>query len=336
MILAGDIGGTNTRLGLFDHEHGPRAPLAQVRYTSGDDLSLEDIVKRFLAATGASVEGAAFGVAGPVLEGKARITNLPWTVDQGSLARLLSLDDVAMINDLVATANGIPHLDGDDLHRLDDAKAVIGGPIGVVAPGTGLGEAYLVWNGQRYQAHASEGGHASFAPRTEVEIELLRFLMQRYEHVSYERVCSGSGIPNLYEFFAQRHPEEVDRRVEEAVANADDPTPVIVGAAMEEQRPDAISRRSVETFVSILGAETGNLALKLLATGGMFLGGGIPPRIVPLLDSHHFGSTYTHKGRFGEMVSQIPVRVILEPGAALIGAAALALERTQSAGCEEP
>lgn len=326
MILAGDIGGTKTRLGLYDAAAGPRGPLAEATFRSGDHPGLAAMVEQFLSSTGATVDAAAFGVAGPVLEGRARITNLRWTVDAGEMARALHLERVELVNDLVATSTAIPYLEGDEVYRLDDAVPVPGGPVGVVAPGTGLGEAYLVWNGQRYQVHASEGGHASFAPRNEVEIDLLRFLLRRYEHVSYERVCSGSGIPNLFEFFRHRHPGAVDMTLVERLTNAADPTPLIVQAALDPAAVDPVSRRSVETFVSILGAETGNLALKLLATGGMYLGGGIPPRLLPLLGSELFRSTYTHKGRFGALVGQIPVRVILEPRAALMGAAALALD----------
>lgn len=330
-ILAGDIGGTNTRLALVDADGGPRRPHAQARYRSADHPDLESIVGHFLAETGAPVAGACFGVAGPVLDRRARITNLRWIVDATSLARLLGVADVLLVNDLVATATSVPHLDGDEIHTLHQAEAVPHGPIGVVAPGTGLGEAYLVWDGRRYRAHASEGGHASFAPRTPLEIDLLRHLMERYEHVSYERVCSGSGIPNVYRFFAdQAGVGGTDPDLEAAIAATRDPAPLVVDAALDPAGPDPVARRTVETFVSILGAETGNLALKLLATGGMYLGGGIPPRILSLLDSPLFTSTYSHKGRFGDMVAGIPVRVILQADAALIGAAAIGLDLIQA------
>jgi glucokinase len=329
LVLAGDVGGTNTRLALYDRRSGPRRPVVQARYPSGEHDSLQAIVAHFLAGLDAPVSAAAIGVAGPVLEGRARITNLRWVVDGPLLAHQLGLDHVTLVNDLVATAVAVPHLSPDELHPLDGAEPVAGGPIGVVAPGTGLGEAYLLWNGERYDAHPSEGGHASFAPRNDVEIDLLRFLLGRYDHVSYERVCSGSGLPNVYDFFRHRHPDELTPAVAQAVAAAADPTPVIMRAGLDPQRPDPVCRRTIETFVSILGAECGNLALKLLATGGIFLGGGIPPRIVDLLDSERFRRTYSHKGRFGEMVSRMPVRVILEPGAALIGAAWTAI-------CDDP
>jgi glucokinase len=324
VILAGDIGGTNTRLALVDPARGPRSPVAEARYPSGEFPGCEAIVERFLAAHPARVEVACFGVAGPVLGGRARITNLSWVVDADRLARHLDLAEVVVVNDLAATATAIPHLGPEDLHPLNRATAVPGGPIGVVAPGTGLGEAFLLWDGRRYVAHPSEGGHASFAPRNELEIELLRFLLRRFEHVSYERVCSGSGIPNLYDFFAHRHPGEVDHDHHARVLAADDPTPLVLRAALDEARPDRVSRRAVETFVSVLGSETGNLALKVLATGGMYLGGGMPLRVLPLLDSPLFTATYAHKGRFRDMVADIPVQVILEAGTALIGAAVIA------------
>lgn len=334
MILAGDIGGTKTVLGLYEAGTGPRRPVIQERFPSGQHPGLEAIVDEFLARADVRVTAAAFGVAGPVIGGRARITNLSWVVDAAALASRLGLaaEQVELVNDLVATATAIPHLEPSELHRLDQADATVGGPIGVVAPGTGLGEAYLVWNGTRYQAHASEGGHASFAPGDDVEIELLRFLRQQHQHVSYERVCSGTGIGNLFRFFAQRHPDQVATEVAGAVAATSDPTPVIVDAALHPTAPDPVSRRALEAFVSILGAETGNLALKLLATGGMYLGGGLPPRIVPLLDSARFRSAYSSKGRFTPVVAAIPVRVILEPAAPLIGAAAIACSAAEHGG----
>jgi glucokinase len=327
LVLAGDVGGTNVRLSLHDPVGGPRRPLARARYRSAEHPDLESIIERFLAETGAEVDGACIGVAGPVLQGRAVITNLPWVADTASLGRCLDGRPVHLVNDLVATATAVPHLGPDELHVVHEGVAVPHGPIGVIAPGTGLGQAYLVWDGHGYRAMPSEGGHASFAPRTPVEIDLLRFLLERFEHVSYERVCSGSGLPNLYDFFADRSPAQIDAALDGEIRAAVDPTPLIMRAALDPDRPDPTCRRTLETFVSILGAETGNLALKLLATGGMYLGGGLPPRILPLLTSRAFLDTYAHKGRFGDMVATIPVRVILAPDAALIGAAATALSQ---------
>ncbi len=321
IILAGDIGGTKTVLGLFETATGPRIPVAEATFPSASYAGLEVIVREFLNQVGKDVEVACFGVAGPVTGDKARITNLPWVVDAAVLGRELRFGTVRLLNDLEAVANAVPILEPADLYTLNEKKAAAGGTIGVLAPGTGLGEAFLAWDGATYRAYPSEGGHCSFAPRTPLEVELLRFLLERFEHVSYERVCSGLGLPNLYAFFREREHMEELPYVAEQLATAGDPTPVIVRAAMDPERPSPLCRRTLETFVSILGAEAGNLALKVLATGGIYLGGGIPPRIQPVLQAGAFMQTYQHKGRFGAMVAQMPVYVILNSKAALLGAA---------------
>lgn len=256
-----------------------------------------------------------------VMENKARITNLPWEVDAKAVCREFRFTSVRLVNDLEAMANSVPILKPGDLHMLNEKAPAPGGTIGVVAPGTGLGEAFLVWDGSTYRAYPSEGGHCSFAPRNALEMKLLHFLLERFEHVSCERVCSGRGIPNLYAFFREsEHMAELPE-VAEQLAAAGDPTPVIVHAAMSAEKPSPLCRRVVEAFVSILGAEAGNLALKLMATGGIYLGGGIPPRILSVLREGEFMRTYHHKGRFGTLVEQIPVYVIVNPKAALLGAA---------------
>jgi glucokinase len=321
MILAGDVGGTKTRLALVDPEEGPRKVVAEQTIRSASYDSLEEMVANFLQRHG-GVEAACFGVAGPVIDGHAKVTNLMWDADAASLREHCDIGRVLLVNDLVATASSIPHLQPDELHELNPGKADPHGTIGVLAPGTGLGEAYLVWDGTRHRPLPSEGGHCSFAPRDQTEIDLLTFLSQRFDHISYERVCSGSGIQNLYSFFRHRDPDEELPDVAAAIDAAEDPTPIIVESATSDTDHSPVCRRTVRLFVSILGGEAGNLALKLLSTGGIYLGGGIPPRIVPLLDKPLFLSTYTHKGRFGELTKSIPVRVILRPDAALIGAAA--------------
>jgi glucokinase len=196
----------------------------------------------------------------------------------------------------------------------------------VLAPGTGLGEAFLVWDGARYRAFPSEGGHCSFAPRNAVELDLLRYLFGHYEHVSYERVCSGMGLPNIYAFFRDSKDIKELPHIAKQLEAASDPTPVIVNAAVNPENPSPLCRQTLDTFVSILGAEAGNLALKVLATGGIYLGGGIPPRIISVLRAGGFMQTYQHKGRFGAMIAQMPVYVILNPKAALLGAARAGLD----------
>jgi|GEM_PF-31675 len=283
-LLAGDIGGTKTDLALFSAEAGPRAPLVEASFPSADYPSLEEVVRAFLTQAGRSVDSAAFGVAGPVVAGQAQITNLPWVITEAHLREALQLSSVRLLNDLEAIAHGIPILEPADLSTLNAGTPAPNGATAIIAPGTGLGEAFVTWDGSRYQAHPSEGGHADFAPSDTLELELLRVLQRRFGHVSYERVCSGRGLPNLYASLKETGQTPESARVAQLLTAADDPTPVIVDAALEAP-PDPLCAATLTTFVSILGAEAGNLALKVLATGGVFVGGGIPPRILPALSS---------------------------------------------------
>ncbi|WP_298980535.1 glucokinase [Caldilinea sp.] len=329
MLLAGDIGGTKTQLAVFSLAEGPRRPVAEAIFPSAEYTDLADMVREFIARTNLPVEYACFDVAGPVIGGRAQLTNLPWIVDSAALAAELNLRRVWLLNDLQATAYAVPQLTPADLETLNKGEPAEYGAIAVIAPGTGLGEAFLVWTGSSYMAYASEGGHTDFGPNDEVEIELLRFLLKRYGHAGYERICSGIGIPNIYDFFRDsgRFPESP--RIAQALATTDDRTPIIVQAALDPVEPDPLCVAAMEMFVSVLGAEAGNLALKVLATGGVYLGGGIPPRILPLLRGERFMRAFTHKGRFSEMISRIPVHVVLTQ-AALIGAARYGLERMSS------
>lgn len=329
MLLAGDIGGTKTQLAVFSLAEGPRRPVVEATFPSAEYTDLADMVREFIAQTNLPVEYACFDVAGPVIGGRAQLTNLPWIVDSAALAAELNLRRVWLLNDLQATAYAVPQLTPADLETLNKGEPAEYGAIAVIAPGTGLGEAFLVWTGSSYMAYASEGGHTDFGPNDEVEIELLRFLLKRYGHAGYERICSGIGIPNIYDFFREsgRFPESP--RIAQALATTDDRTPIIVQAALDPVEPDPLCVAAMEMFVSVLGAEAGNLALKVLATGGVYLGGGIPPRILPLLRGERFMRAFTHKGRFSEMISRIPVHVVLTQ-AALIGAARYGLERMSS------
>lgn len=324
MILAGDIGGTKTVLGLFDGAGDLRTPIREARYPSGDFASLEAIVEAFLADTGARPRVACFGVAGPVVGDEARITNLPWIIGARSFAARFGLTRVLLINDLRALASEVPHLDNDDVVVLNEGSPQPEGGIAVVAPGTGLGEAFLVWIGDRYRAYPTEGGHASFAPNSRDEIDLLVFLERRFGHVSYERVCSGSGIPNIYDFLRDSGRYEEPRWLHDALAGVADRTPTIVNAALENR--SEICAFAVTLFVRILGGVVGNMALKVLATGGVYLGGGMPPRLLPRLGQPDFLAAVTHKGRFSEMLSRVPLKVIQEPQAPLRGAAWYARE----------
>ncbi len=320
-VLAGDIGGTKTHLALFSAESGLSAPLAEETFPSGDYPCLEVMVQEFLARTRTEVGGASFGVAGPVVNGQAKITNLPWVMDEERLSKALGIAPVHLLNDLFALAYAVPFLIDKDLHVLNKGRAVSGGTTAVVAPGTGLGEAYLTWDGRTYRPQPSEGGHADFAPSNALEIGLLQYLLDRLGHVSYERVCSGSGLVNIYAYLKDSGHAEEPEWLAEQMDSAHDHTPVIVKAALDEGKPCNLCQTTLEMFVSILGAEAGNMALKVMASGGVYLGGGIPPRLLSNLENGPFMDAFRRKGRMSKLMEGIPVYVILNPKAALMGAA---------------
>lgn len=324
MLLAGDIGGTKTVLAVVSRDAGARAPIVEQTFPSGRYTSLESLVHDFLAAHPHPIDYASFGVAGPVVAGTAEITNLPWQMSEAGLQSALGLRGVRLLNDLESIAYAVPHLSPADVHTINTGVALPGGAIAVIAPGTGLGEAFLTSDNGRYRAHASEGGHASFAPNDEMQLDLLLYLHRRIGHVSCERVCSGLGLPNIYAFFKAHGHVEPDWLAERLAAAAD-PTPVIVTAALDAERPCGICSATLRLFVSILGAEAGNLALKVLSTGGVYIGGGIPPRILPVLQQHDFMQAFVNKGRFTELLERMPVNIILNPKAALLGAASYGL-----------
>jgi len=319
MMLAGDIGGTKTVLAICD------AALTIVReavFPCADYASLEAILDTFLTADDRrGLESACFGVAGPVIDNTAEITNLPWTIDGASVSTHLGGIPVTLLNDLQATALGM-------LVLPDSAFVVLQPPAGevrrdatiaVIAPGTGLGEALLVSDGTHHRALPSEGGHADFAPGTDEEIELLRYMRGRHGgHVSYERVLSGAGIGDLYSFVrhATGSPEPAWLTAQLA---GHDRNAAISRAGLD--RSDAASVRALEMFVEILGAEAGNLALRGLAAGGVVIGGGIPPKLLPALQHPRMIDRFNAKGRFSRWTRTLAVRVALEPRAALFGAA---------------
>ncbi len=321
MLLTGDVGGTKTHLALYAPGGGP-TPTAQTTFKSADYPSLEAVAARFLAEVGASADRAVFGVAGPVIEGRSHITNLPWTISETTLEQTLEVQEAKLLNDLEATAYGIPHLPPADLFALNDAPPQSGTKV-VIAPGTGLGEAVLLFQDGRYRVLPSEGGHVDFAPTSLFEIRLLRYLMGKFDHVSYERVCSGMGLPNIYNFLKKQGFAEELPEMRRALKRAADPTPIIVQKAMAGDCELSIA--TLNTFVSILGAEAGNLTLKVMATGGVYLGGGIPPKILAKLKDGTFMAAFVKKGRFAEMLARIPIYVILNEQTALFGAACYGL-----------
>jgi len=330
MLLAGDIGGTKTILALFSSEAGPQEPVVEESFSSASHSRFEVIAKRFMAGADIPIDRAVLGVAGPVVNGRARITNLPWVLEEKKLQKALKIPHVRLINDLEALAHSVTILKPSDLRTINRGKPFSGGAIAVIAPGTGLGESFLTPegsdSGSRYRAHPSEGGHSDFSPRNPMEYELLRHLHRQFHHVSYERICSGQGIHEIYTFLKKTGRGSEPAWLAKELAAADDPTPVIVNAAVKMIPPCRLCLKTLNVFTSILGAEAGNLALKVMATKGVFLGGGIPPAILPILKNGPFLGAFWNKGRMSDLLSRVPVHVIMNPRAALLGAAAYGLK----------
>jgi glucokinase len=323
MILAGDVGGTKVHLALYDFKEGGLTHTRDERYPAKDYSGLEEIVREFLAAD--SVSSACFGVPGPVRDGRLRLTNLPWTLDSRELARNLSIDHVFLINDLEANGYGIAELKPDQLFTLSEGDPSQIGNRALVSAGTGLGEGILIWNGRIHVPYPSEGGHADFAPRNEDEIDLLRFLKQKYNgRISFERVVAGMGITNIYEFLRDVRGMEEPTWLADRIAS-EDPNAVITELALSAK--SELCEKTLDMHVSAYGAEAGNLALKILSIGGVYLGGGIAPRILEKLKDGAFMRSFTDKGRLSQLLINMPVRVILESRAALLGAAAYAEAR---------
>ena len=327
MLLAGDVGATKTQLALYAPEFGARSPVFEAQVQSGDYPGLEALVQDFMARAGRSAQTACFDVAGPVIAGRAHLTNLHWQLDEETLRRTLGLEQVILLNDLKAIAYAVPHLMPDELHAINVGKPEPEGPIAVAAPGTGLGEAFLIWDGTTYIACPSEGGHADFAPADALQAELWAFLSKRYGHVAYERLCSGSGLPNIYDFLRDKGHAPEPPGFAAKLAGAADRTPLIMQAALDDPA-NTLCTTTLDLFVAILGAEVGNLALKILATGGVYLAGGIPPRILDRLSDGRFMQAFLAKGRFADFLRDVPVKVITNR-AALLGAALYGLKRME-------
>lgn len=323
MILAGDVGGTKVDLALFDFTEGKLTPHREKRYPAREYSGLEEIVREFMGAD--KVSAACFGVPGPVREGRLRLTNLPWTLDSRELASDLDIDYVFLINDLEANGYGIAELDANQIYTLSDGDPRQIGNRALISAGTGLGQCFMVWDGRHHTPYPSEGGHCDFAPRNEDEIDLLRFLRQKYSgRISFERVVSGQGLTNIYEFLREVRGIEEPAWLAERMA-AEDRNAVITELAMAAK--SEICEKTTDMFVSAYGAEAGNLALKILSVGGLYVGGGIAPRILEKLKDGTFMKAFTDKGRLSQLLVNIPVRVILESRTALIGAAAYAETR---------
>ncbi|HZO28630.1 MAG TPA: glucokinase [Chloroflexota bacterium] len=333
MLLAGDIGGTKTALAVFSAEHGPRAPLAEKVFPSGDYPSLEAIAREYIREVDHPVTQACFAVAGPVSSGRATLTNLPWVIEESALQAALGLECVRVLNDVEAMATAVPHLRPGELCTVRDGEPLPGGAIAVIAPGTGLGEAFLMWDGLRYRAYPSEGSHVDFAATTPQQAELLRRLQARWGRVSYERVCAGRSIPDLYDFLMDVGQMQESPAVRAELAVARDRTPTIMAAGVARPAPDPLCRAALDLFMSIFGAAAGNLVLSVLATGGLYIGGGIPQRLLPVAPGMDqiFLSTFQDKGRLSPVLARVPIHLIVEP-VALLGAAVHGLDILVSAG----
>ena len=322
-VLAGDIGGTKTTLAMF----GTAGDLMLEKTYKNDGFrSLQEVISTFLGDLDTIVVRACFGVAGPVRENRVRMTNLDWTIDGGKLADRFAIDRVLLVNDLVATTAGALVLPAESLVTINGGRPVTGGTIGVLAPGTGLGQSFGVPVGNRLQPFPSEGGHSSFAPRNREQIKLLEFMLEKHPHVSVEQVCSGKAIPDLYGFVTRSSPEP--KWMRKMLTETEDQTPVIVQAANESLTGNTVCEPAVQTlqlFVDILAAESANLALKVLATGGIYVGGGMPSRVLPFFDRERFMRIFC-RGVYQKMLADIPVNIIRDPKTALIGARELAME----------
>jgi glucokinase len=324
MILAGDIGGTKTVLALFQDTAGDLHLVRDATYASQDYASLEEILEQFLAQeAGLHLQAACFGVAGPVVEGKSTTTNLPWSMTETELAEAIGSSPVRLLNDLEATAYGMLILPPESFAILNPgAASQPRGNIAVIAAGTGLGEAILHWDGQRFRVIATEGGHASFAPQTDPQIALLQSLRETHcGHVSYERILSGPGLVDLYTFLrlyrGQPEPDWLTQALQ-----AEDPSPIISRHGIAGD--DAVCVETLDWFASIYGAEASNLALKCMSIGGVLIGGGIAPQLLPVLQNGSFMRGFVTKGRFTEFLRTIEVKVSLNPRAPLLGAAHVA------------
>ena len=321
-VLAGDIGGTKTILSLYDRGSGRPEPLAKQKFPSADFPNLTELVRQFLEQHGARVERACFGIAGPVQDDRVEATNLPWVIEARAMERELSIERVVLLNDFHAVAYGIERLAPSELLSLNPGARAPRGPKAILGAGTGLGEAFLFWTGGRYEVVASEGGHADFAPRSAIEIELLQDLIARFGRVSYERVLSGPGLANLYDFLRRREPERESAELRAALERSDDPAPIISEFGLAGRDP--LAEQTLDLFAAVYGAEAGNLALKVVATGGVYVAGGIAPRIQAKLKQGAFQDAYRSKGRLSDLVRAIPVDLVLNPEVGLLGAALIA------------
>lgn len=319
MILAGDIGATRTRLAAFQTEGNRLASVVQKTYASQEHSGLREVLVEFIRSEGIPVHSACFGVAGPVRGGQSKISNLPWTIDCRELATQLKLSSVGLLNDLEAYAYGIDALESKDFVTLSAGSEDAEGNRAVISAKTGLGMAGLYWDGFRYHPFACEGGHADFAPKTVIQVELFNYLQKKYGHVSCERILSGPGIRNIYEFLRDSHTAEESAEIREQIDSAHDASALIAQLALQGKA--AICQQTMALFVSILGAETGNCALRYMTTGGIFIGGIIAAKNLEKMKDPAFLQAFLDKGRMAALLKDMPVKVIVNDDCGLIGSA---------------
>ncbi len=319
MILAGDVGGTKTLLALFDIRDNKLVEQKKRKYTSNDYESFEIILKEFLNDVNEKIESAAFGIPGPVIDGKAKPTNLKWSIDAKGISSKFDISVVKLLNDLAATAFAVPYLKDSEIISIKKGSDKLSSErFAVVAPGTGLGEAFLICEDNKKIVLSSEGGHSDFAPTNEVEAELFKYLSKKFGRVSYERIISGSGLPNVFDFLVDNNYGVPGKITLERMKNEDR---AIVISEMALNKKDKVCEDALEIFVSVLGAHAGNCVLTNLTTGGVYLGGGIPFKILPILQSKIFLNSFLNKGRLSNLVEATPIYIINNNNAALIGAA---------------
>jgi glucokinase len=319
MILAGDIGATRTRLAAFETEGNRLQCVVEKIYMSHDHGGLSEILPQFIRGEGIPVHSACFGVAGPVRSGRSKISNLPWIIDSRELAKQLKLGSVGLLNDLEAYAYGIDALESKDFITLSEGSEDAEGNSAVISARTGLGVAGLYWDGFRHHPFACEGGHADFAPRNALQMELLAYLQQRYGRISCERILSGPGIRNVYEFLRDTHKVDEPAWLRDQINAAQDVPALISQLALEGKA--AICDQALTIFVSVFGAETGNCALRYMTTGGIFIGGSIAAKIVAKMRDPVFLQSFLDKGRMEVLLKDMPLKIILNDGCGLIGAA---------------
>lgn len=317
IILAADVGGTKTNLALFKIKEGKLTTLSEKKYATKDYSSFLEIVNSFYDDQSISIDSICLGVAGPVIEGKVQGTNFPWQIDSKEISKELQIGSVSIINDMEANAYGLTALCEKDFEVINKGYHLAGNAV-IISPGTGLGEVGLYWDGTHYHPYASEGGHCDFSPRNTLDIALWRYMHQKYNHVSWERILSGPGIYDIYQFLIQYRKRTIPDWIKQRIST-ENPAAVITNIAMKDKDP--ICKETFDLFIRFLATESAQLALKMKATGGIFIGGGIVPKIVMGIDRTMFNKSFIQSGRLNELLKMVPVQVILNEKTPLLGAA---------------